>query len=259
MIAAAFIHMFSVFLLKAYRPPRELTWMSGFILLALALGFGFSGYLLPWNKLAFFATKVGTEIAGVVPLVGHFIMRFLRGGNDVTGGTLTRFFGFHVAVLPAITTVILFVHLFLVQKQGMSIPIKYQRRDMSGLKFFPNFFMRDLIGWLFALALLLMLSALFPWELGEKADPFAPAPAGIKPEWFFIFMFQTQKYIPSKIFFIDGEVIGILGFGIGAFIWMVIPFLDRRAYRGIPSPEFSVIGWMVIFYIAAMTMIAYIS
>src|SRR4029079_3002779 len=113
MIATLFIHMFSVFFLRAYYPPREITWLSGVFLLFIVVCFGFSGYLLPWNKLAFFATKVGTEIAGVIPLIGKPMLRFLRGGDDVTGATLTRFFGFHVAVLPAISTVILAVHLIL--------------------------------------------------------------------------------------------------------------------------------------------------
>jgi cytochrome b6 len=101
MIGAALVHMFSVFLLKAYRSPREVTWLSGVVLLALSFAFGFSGYLLPWNQLAFFATKVGTDIMGVMPVVGPFMLRFLRGGDQITGGTLTRFYGFHVAILPS--------------------------------------------------------------------------------------------------------------------------------------------------------------
>ena len=122
MILAAFIHMFSVVFLRAYRRPRELTWLSGMRLLGLALGFGFSGYLLPWNTISYFATKVGTDMAASVPLVGPTLARFLRGGDDVGGATLTRFFGFHVAVLPAITTRLLLVHLVLVQTHGMSSP-----------------------------------------------------------------------------------------------------------------------------------------
>src|SRR6516164_9345407 len=122
MIFTAFAHMFSVVFLRAYRKPRELTWLSGMLLLFLAMGFGFSGYLLPWNTLAFFATKVGTEITGQVPLIGHSLMVFLRGGEDVTGATLTRFFGFHVAVLPGLTILMILVHLALVQYFGMSVP-----------------------------------------------------------------------------------------------------------------------------------------
>src|ERR1700690_370358 len=115
LILAAFAHMFSVFFLKGYRKPRELTWVSGALLLFLMLGFGFSGYLLPWNELSFFATKVGTGIAGAVPVVGPPMLRFLRGGDDVTGATLSRFYALHVAVLPAITTLLVTLHLLFVQ------------------------------------------------------------------------------------------------------------------------------------------------
>ena len=100
MVLAIFIHMFSVFFTRAYRPPREMTWVTGMLLLLLSLGFGFSGYLLPWNELAFFATKVGTDIAGSIPYVGNAMLNLLRGGEDVTGATLSRFFGLHVAILP---------------------------------------------------------------------------------------------------------------------------------------------------------------
>src|SRR6266542_4738501 len=143
LVAAAFAHFFSVFLLKSYRKPRELTWVSGILLLFLMLGFGFSGYLLPWNELSFFATKVGTRIAGAVPLVGHFALRLLRGGDDVTGATLSRFYGLHVAILPAITTALVAVHLLFVQRQGMSVPPSIERRLRPGerlpqMPFVPN-------------------------------------------------------------------------------------------------------------------------
>src|SRR3989441_4771887 len=122
MIFTLFIHMASVYLTRAYRPPREMTWISGVSLLVVALGFGFSGYLLPWNKLAFFATQVGTQIVGSVPIVGSFLLKFLRGGENVTGATLTRFYAFHVAMLPALITALLVAHLLLVQLRGMSTP-----------------------------------------------------------------------------------------------------------------------------------------
>jgi cytochrome b6 len=258
LIATLFIHMFSVYFLKAYRPPREATWVSGVLLLFIALGFGFSGYLLPWNKLAFFATKVGTEIAGLVPIVGRFLVRFLRGGDDVTGATLTRFFGFHVAVLPAITTVLLALHVLLVQKHGMSVPLGLEGQRLKTMKFFPNFLLRDLIGWILAIGALAALAAVFPWELGEKADPFAPAPAGIRPEWYFLFMFQTLKLLPAKILIFDGDVIGILAFALGGLFWLMVPFLDRAAAQGKRSPVFTAIGLAVVLYIAAMTVYGYL-
>ena len=232
MIFTAFAHMFSVLFLKAYRKPRELTWVTGVVLLLLVMGFGFSGYLLPWNTLAFFATKVGTEVTGQVPVVGKPIMIFLRGGEEVSGATLTRFFGFHVAVLPGLATLFILLHLLLVQRAGISVPPKLEiawqaspaaKREM---KFFPNFMLRELMAWYVALGVLGALAAIFPWNLGVKADPFVPAPAGIKPEWYFLFMFQTLKLIPSKVWFIDGEVLGVLVFGVVAVLWLLLPFFE---------------------------------
>lgn len=257
MIATAFIHMFSTLFLKSYRKPREFTWVSGALLLFLALGFGFSGYLLPWNKLAFFATKVGTDIAGVVPLIGPFLLRFLRGGDEVTGATLTRFFGFHVAILPAVTTVILSIHLFLVQKHGMSTPLSVDPVATPKMKFVPDFLLRDLVGWLAAVGVLATLAAIFPWELGEKADAFAPAPAGIKPEWYFVYMFQTLKYIPSKILGIDGEVVGIMSFGLLGLLLVLTPFLASSEERRRKLDLVRIIGALALIYIVVFSALAY--
>ncbi|HLF84347.1 MAG TPA: cytochrome bc complex cytochrome b subunit [Blastocatellia bacterium] len=259
LVATMFIHMFSVYFMKAYRSPREITWVTGSLLLFVFLFFGFSGYLLPWNKLAFFATKVGTDIAGAIPIVGDFSMRFLRGGEDVTGATLTRFFGFHVAVLPALTTVILGVHALLVQKHGMSVPPGVDTQKLKTMKFVPNFLMRDLIGWILAIGVLAALAALFPWELGEKADPFASAPAGIRPEWYFLFMFQTLKLIPPKILSFDGEVIGIMAFALGGLFWVIVPFLDGSAANRKRSRIFTATGLAIVVFIVAMTVYGYLA
>jgi cytochrome b6 len=251
MIATLFIHMFSVFFLRAYYPPREITWLSGAVLLFIVICFGFSGYLLPW-------TKVGTEIAGVIPIVGRPALRFLRGGDDVTGATLTRFFGFHVAVLPATATVFIGIHVLLVQLHGMHVPKKYEH-NYRRMKFFPNFIMRDLIGWILAIGVLAALAALFPWELGEKADAFAPAPAGIKPEWYFLFMFQTLKWIPAKIFGMDGEVIGIMTFNAIALLLFLVPFVDRDPDNRRRHLIFNVCGVVALLYIVVMTIVGYVA
>jgi len=260
MIFFLFVHMFSTFFMKAYRKPREMTWISGAILLILALAFGFSGYLLPWNKLAFFATKVGTEMAAVVPGVGKHILIFLRGGEDVTGATLTRFFGFHVALLPMTTFFVLLIHLVLIQAQGMSVPPtleKEYKKNPKTMKFFPDFILRDAVGWLAVLGLLGVLAALFPWELGEKADRFASAPMGIKPEWYFVFLFQTLKYIPGRIFSLNGEALAIFAIGLGVLFWVSVPFFDRRAQKNLPSKAFTLIGIVLIIYIIVLTTISY--
>lgn len=258
MIATMFAHMFSVFLLKAYRAPREATWISGALLFFIVLAFGFSGYLLPWNKTAFFATKVGTEIAGIVPGIGGFLLRFLRGGNEVTGGTLTRFFGFHVAILPALITIVLAAHLWMVQRHGMSLPPGVEPGNTATRKFVPNFLLRDAMGWLIALGVLAALAAIFPWELGEKAAPFAPAPAGIRPEWFFLFMFESLKLLPAKVGLLDGDVLGVLVFGAAGLFWLLVPFLDRGHPKGKIGRLFTWIGVLAVLYIAGMTVVGYL-
>ncbi|MBI2528401.1 MAG: cytochrome bc complex cytochrome b subunit [Candidatus Rokubacteria bacterium] len=259
MVFTLFLHLGSVLLLKAYRPPREVTWVSGVLLMGLAMGFGFTGYLLPWNELAYFATKVGSEITGAVPVAGGFLRRLLRGGDEVTGATLTRFYGIHVAVLPAITGMVLGLHLYLVQRHGMSVPLAVERsgEPRRMMRFMPNFLLRDLVGWLSALAILAALAAFLPAELGRKADPFLPAPIGIKPEWYFMFMFQTLKYLPAHILGIEGEVVGILGFGLGGLFLLLVPFLDRRAARGERSLLFTWIGLGIIVYMIVLTYLGY--
>ena len=264
LVGAAFAHLFSVFFLKAYRYPRELTWVSGVLLLFLMLGFGFSGYLLPWNELAFFATKVGTGIAGAVPMIGAPLMRFLRGGDDVTGATLSRFYALHVAILPAITTVLVALHLLFVQRQGMSVPIGVARRLKRGdlikqMPFFPDYILRDVLIWYVAIALLAGLAALYPWELGSKADAFAPVPAGIRPEWYFLAMFHTLKLLPAHIAGIEGEVVGVVAFTFAAVALLLVPFLDGRASKGEPSPVFTVLGIAALVYLVALTIIGHLA
>lgn len=262
LIAAALAHFFSVFLLKSYRKPRELTWVSGVFLLFLMLAFGFSGYLLPWNELAFFATKVGTGIAGAVPLGGKFMMRLLRGSDDVTGATLSRFYGLHVAILPALTTALVAVHLLLVQRQGMSVPVRVERCVKGGARlrqmpFFPNYLLRDVLMWYVALAALAALAAFYPWELGRKADPFAPVPAGIRPEWYFLAMFHTLKLLPSHVFGIEGEQLGVVAFGVAAMCLLLVPFLDRRSSRGQRSRAFTAIAVLGLLYLVTFTVLGY--
>jgi cytochrome b6 len=262
MILAVLIHMFSVFFTKAYKKPREMTWYSGFVLLALAMAFGFTGYLLPWNELSLFATKVGTDIPKAIPLAGDFIMNILRGGEEVTGATLSRFFGFHVALLPGIFTVILALHLIFIQRQGMSAPENWDEIPESSKKkipFFPNFLIRDLLLWLIIINILSILAVFFPWELGTKADELAPAPAGIKPEWYFLFMFQTLKIIPSKVLIIDGEVLGVLLFSIAGLLWFLVPMWDRKTKTGEKRYWLTYAGIFVIIYIAVFTIIGFIA
>lgn len=256
LIGAIFIHMFSAFFLKAYRPPRELTWVTGFFLLLIFLAFGFSGYLLPWNELSFFATRVGTDIAGTIPLAGKAIKTFILGGADISEATIPRFFWLHVAILPLLTVIILGVHLVLVQTLGMSKPIGLAESREIG--FFPDFILQDALGWMLIFTIIGILCVFFPWEVGQKADPFSATPLGIKPEWYFMFIFTTLKIVPSRFLLVEGEIVAILAFLIGAVLWMLVPFIDRKAAAEKKSPVFSWAGLLILLYIIIMTLLTYL-
>jgi len=268
MILAAFLHMFTVFFTQAYRKPREITWYTGIGLLGVAMAFGFSGYLLPWNELAFFATRVGTGMAGAVPFVGETLLTVMRGGEQVTGATIGRFFGLHVAILPAVTVGLLSMHLIFVQRQGMSEPISWVEKkpeEKKYMKFFPNFLYRDILVWLIALNILALLAVIFPdgigvvhWPLGEKADPFAAPPAVIRPEWYFMFAFQALKMLPAHVWFIEGELFGIIVFSIGGLIWLLVPYLDRKSQNEKKSKLMIGFGIFVVAFIVILTIIGYL-
>jgi quinol-cytochrome oxidoreductase complex cytochrome b subunit len=165
-----------------------------------------------------------------------------------------------VAVLPAITVTLLGLHLLMVQRHGMSVPPSVERRSrpVREMPFIPDFLLRDLVGWALALAVLAALAAYFPWELGEKADPFAPAFADIKPEWYFMFMFQTLKWVPGgKLLGVENEALAILGFGAMGAIALLIPFLDRRITSRGRSPLFTLAGAVALVTIALLTAIGY--
>lgn len=268
MILVAFLHMFTVYFTQAYRPPRELTWFTGIALLGLALTFGFSGYLLPWNELSYFATRVGTGMMHAIPFIGPYLLEILRGGEEVTGATIGRFFGLHVAILPAAFTMVLAVHLLFVQRQGMSEPVDWKNKPDAKkkfMKFFPNFLYRDLLLWLVALNVLTLLAVLFPdgigvihWPLGAKADPFAPPPDVIRPEWYFMFAFQALKMLPAKMLFMEGEQFGLLVLSAGGLVWLLVPFLDKKSRRDERSRLWVGFGIVVIAFILVMTIMGYL-
>jgi quinol-cytochrome oxidoreductase complex cytochrome b subunit len=120
MVVVVVLHMLRVIFYGAYKYPREVTWMTGVVLLLVVVGFGFTGYLLPWDQKAFWATTVGTRIAGTPPIIGDYLLKIMRGGPDLSAVTLARFFGTHVWVLPATLALLVGAHLYLVIKIGIS-------------------------------------------------------------------------------------------------------------------------------------------
>ncbi len=266
MILSLVTHMFSTMVLKAYRPPRELTWITGFVLFALALGFGFSGYLLPWNELAFFATAVGTDSMKAVPWIGDWLVQVMRGGPDVSINTLYRFFALHVVVLPLFTVGIVTGHLIFIQRQGMAPPMANHKAERQGMKFFPDFALRDLLLWLICLIVLASLAVFLPygpgvpgieWELGKKANPLAPAYPGIKPEWYFLWVYQLLKEFPPHLLGMEGPQAAIALVSVLFAIWALVPWIDRKARLERPSPAFTDLGMAALVFLAYLTLKAW--
>jgi cytochrome b6 len=254
MIAFVFVHLMSIWITKSYRSPRELTWVSGVFLLLISLFFGFTGYLLPWDDLSFSATKVGTDIPNAIPVVGAWVTKLLRGGEDVTGDTLTRFFGIHVCMLPIFLLVLLGIHIYLVQKQGMSLPLEAESKGIKvkEIPFWPNFVYREMVVWLLLVGILFTVAIFFPPSLEKAADLMAPAPEGIKPEWYFLFLFQTLKIFPAKMFLLTGETVAVLLIALGAALFFFLPFIDNKPAQK-KGKTITVLAYVFILYALIMS------
>jgi quinol-cytochrome oxidoreductase complex cytochrome b subunit len=227
MILFLVLHLLRIFFQAAYKFPRELTWLVGVGLLGLTMVFGFTGYLLPWDQKAFWATTVGTEIAGSIPVIGDQILLLLRGGADVGEATLTRFYGIHVLVLPLALGFLTVLHLTFVHQTGLADPTKPEPREPGAraaaeegptLPFFPNYILDEIIAWYALLAILVVIATLFPAGLEEQANPLL-TPEHIKPEWYFLGLYEALKHVP--------RIVGILALPVGVLVLAAWPFFDR--------------------------------
>lgn len=235
MIIFLVLHMLRIFLQAAYKYPRELTWIVGGGMLMMTIAFGFTGYLLPWDQRAYWATTVGTEIAGAVPIVGQPLLLLLRGGPDITEATLSRFFGIHVLVLPLLLAGLTALHLLFVHQQGLSNPTRPEPRpgrrgvrsgspvpDLTTEKvkpFFPDYVLDEVIAWYAVMAGIVILASLFPAGLEAKADPLL-TPEHIKPEWYFLGVYELLKLVPRDV--------GIIAPIALVLIIVILPLLDRN-------------------------------
>lgn len=230
MILAVLCHMMRTYFSGAYKKPRELTWVTGVLLFICTIVFGFTGYLLPWNQIAFWATTVGTESADKVPLIGPWLQTMLRGGDAVGGETLSRFFVVHVIILPWILTGLIAVHLVLMrihnlatlEPVGKELPLDPKR----GIPFFPVHVAKEGVVAVLLVAVLVTLSVVWPWEIGAPADPLS-TPEHIKPEWYFLPSYQLLKYFEGTY----GAVIGIFACSLPFVLLLFWPFLDRNPHR----------------------------
>lgn len=262
MVAAVVVHMFSVFFMKAYRKPREFGWWSGLGLLGLAMVFGFSGYLLPMDELAFFATKVGLDIPGQLPVIGQKLATLVRGGLEVNEYTVQRFFALHVVILPALFIPLLMFHLFLVQKHGNAVPPSEELKPAAEKKtipFFPNFLMKDLAMWLIAINVLAVLASIYPWELGPQADSLKPAPIGIHPEWYFMSQFQVLKIVGKIVPGMAGEFLGMGIFTVAIVGWLLVPLYDPSSESGRRARRATYFGLILLIATVVTTIWGYMA
>ena len=196
------LHLMQVVIDGAYRAPREINFWFGLGLLLLVLALSLTGYLLPWDQKGYWATKVATNIMGIVPVVGPALQRLVIGGPDYGHLTLTRFFALHAGVLPACVTMLVIWHIFLFRRHGITAKDPRRKPDEY---FWPDQVLKDAVACLAVLAAVLFL-VLRPWlfhtgdglgaELGAPADP-SETYSAARPEWYFLFLFEFLKFFPG--------------------------------------------------------------
>lgn len=230
MILAVLLHMARTYFMGAYKKPREITWVVGVMIFMVTIVFGFTGYLLPWNQLSYWATTVGTEISGAVPWIGPTLQQFMLGADDVGGETLSRFFTVHVIILPWLLFFLVAVHLFMIRSQNLATmePVGRERTipPKCGIPFWPVHVAKEACVALLALGVLVTLSVLSPWEIGEPANPLE-TPEAVKPEWYFLPTYQMLKYFTGPA----GKVLGIATSSVPFALLFLWPFIDRSPAR----------------------------
>jgi ubiquinol-cytochrome c reductase cytochrome b subunit len=220
MIVVVVLHMIQVFLYGAYKKPRETTWIVGVVLLLLTLAYGLTGYLLPWDNRAYWGTVVTTHIAATAPVLGPYLTRLLGGEGSVGVVTFARFYGMHVLLLPPTTLLLIAIHVYLVRKHGVApepgdelVPKK---------QFYPQQVFKDTVAIFIAFAILFTMAVVVRVPLEQLADPtdnsYTP-----RPEWYFLFLFQTLKLFSGPL-----EVVGSVVLpGLAVLALILVPFIDR--------------------------------
>jgi len=222
------LHVSQTFLYGAYKGRRKLLWLAGCVLFALMLGMSFTGYLLPWDQKAYFATTVGTNILSYIPVIGGPLKSLLRGGTEMGTLTLSRFFVLHVFLIPGLILAFISVHVFLFRRAGPAGPIQGEPKALkqSTEPFYPKQVLFDACFALVIIGCLGLLAHYAPVSLGPKASP-ADTQYVPRPEWYYIPVFQWLKYWESGF-----AIVGILVIpAFVALLFVALPFLDRRPER----------------------------
>ncbi len=263
MVILILAHMIRVYAMGAYKYPREVNWLLGVVLLILVLGFSFTGYLLPWDQKAYWATAVGTSIAGTTPVIGSLLVTVLRGGGELGTATLSRFYAFHVLLLPAVLGIVVLLHLALVVRQGIAPRPKaledgapprtddaeypafykeaYQATKRGGVRFYPDIVGKDVI----VATLVILLIVILAWRLGAPLEPPAdPSDTAYvpTPEWYFLPLYQLLKLVP-------GSFESLVAVGIPGILFttlLLLPILDRRPARNLLRRPMAFGGLVVV-------------
>jgi len=274
MVLTLFLHMMRVYFTASYRKPREINWMIGVAILLTTLGFGFTGYSLIYEQISYWAAVVGTNIAAATPFIGDILSGFIRGGDEVSDNTLTRFFVLHIGVLPTAMVMLLGLHVVQIRLHGVtklrfdkdnshsvelslrvSAPVSPTRAhggDTSteadeeekvkeeSFPFYPDHFYMELIVGLTLTFILTILALIYPAHMGDPANPLV-TPEHIKPEWFFYATFRWLKLTSLGV--------GVMGTMVFLGILLFWPFIDRVLVRKFPGREISfwlgVVGFFV--------------
>ncbi|GKS60167.1 hypothetical protein YTPLAS18_36940 [Nitrospira sp.] len=244
MVVAIGLHMLQTFLYGAYKPPREAMWMAGVVLFLIVMAFAFTGYLLPWDQTAYWATHIGINMVGTVPLIGEFLMKVMRGGDTLGALTLSRFFAVHVLFLPALLMGLIAVHLFILRRVGPAGPWTDQRAELRHEAFYPRQVYMDAVVMLGVFLVIAALAIWLPFPLADKANPsdtsFVPV-----PEWYFLFYYELLKYVhgplePLATWVLPAIVILVMLF------W---PFIDRNPARNPVRRPVAIGGGMVFLFV----------
>ncbi|RMH38201.1 MAG: cytochrome bc complex cytochrome b subunit [Nitrospirae bacterium] len=226
MMVSIGLHMLQVFLYGAYKRPRELMWVVGVILFILTLAFGFSGYLLPWDQRAYWATQVGINMVGTIPLIGDALVRIIRGGQYLGQMTLSRFFALHTLFLPWITMVLIALHLFILRRVGPAGPWDEAQASRFSEPFWPRQVYMDAVAIGNAFLIVAILAITMPAPLADPANPSDTSFTPI-PEWYFLFYYQLLKYLEGPWEIVGTVVLPILFF----LALLLLPWIDRRKER----------------------------
>ena len=259
MVVLVLAHMIRVFSMGAYKYPREVNWILGVLLFFVVMGFGFTGYLLPWDQKAYWATQVGTSLAGTTPLLGGILVKLLKSGSQLGAATLSRFYAFHVLWLPLLFAVVILLHVALVIRQGIAARPKaledgapprtsdaaypgyykkaYAATKRGGVRFWPDIVGKDIIASCAVVLLLLVLALAFGAPLEPPADPTDSAYVPT-PEWYFLPFYQLLKLFP-------GSMESTIAVGVPLLLVVTLlglPFFDRGSKRNLRHRPFAMIS-----------------